>query len=68
MKGYLFRVGLAMSMLLNVLLGGDVGQTFSARNHEAKRNKKINIARFIDKLFGKDHCIECWAHWKVRKW
>ena len=31
---YFERVGIALSVLLNVVLGGYSNQTFSARNHE----------------------------------
>ena len=68
MKQYLFKVGIALSMFFNVLLGGEVGQTFSARQHEAKRNNKLNLSRLVDAVCGKDHCAICWSFWKVRKW
>jgi hypothetical protein len=68
MKSYFYRVGIALSMLFNVLLGGEVGQTFSARQHEAKRNNKLNLSRLVDALCGKNHCAVCWSFWKVRKW
>jgi len=68
MKQYLFRVGIALSMFFNVLLGGEIGQTFSARQHEAKRNNKLNLSRFVNAFCGKDHCAICWSFWKVRKW
>ena len=67
---YLTRVGLAMSVLLNVLIGGASNQTFSARNFQWKREGKFNIVWLIDYLLGKNHCSICWAYWKVRekKW
>jgi len=68
MKSYFYRVGIAFSMLLNVLLGGSIGQTLSARQHEAKRNGKYNLSKPIDVICGKDHCSRCWSYWKVRKW
>jgi len=68
MKSYFFRVGIALSMLFNVLSGGAIGQTFSARQHEAKRAGKRNLSLFIDAFCGEDHCMRCWAYWKVRKW
>ena len=64
---YLHRVFTALSVLLNVLLGGSNNQTFSARNHEWKRSGKPNLVFFIDMFIGKGHCAECWAYWKVRK-
>jgi len=68
MKQYLFKVGIASSMLFNVLLGGEIGQTFSARQHESKRQGKLNLSKVIDVIFGANHCMRCWADWKVRKW
>jgi hypothetical protein len=68
MKQYFFRVGIALSMLLNVMLGGSIGQTFSARQHEAKRNGKRNLSLLVDVFCGEGHCMRCWAFWKVRKW
>jgi hypothetical protein len=66
---YLKRTLTAMSVLINVLLGGQNNQTFSARNYQWQKEKKPNIVYFIDLLLGKGHCVECWAYWKVRrKW
>ena len=67
---YLTRVGVAMSVLFNVLTGGASNQTFSARNWQWKKDGKFNLVWIIDKLVGKDHCAECWVYWKVRegKW
>lgn len=68
MMQYFYRVGLALSMLLNVVLGGAVGQTFSARQHEAQRQGKKNLSKLIDMLMGEKHCAISWGYWKVRKW
>ena len=67
---YLTRVGVALSVLFNVLTGGRCNQTFSARNWHWKKNNKPNIVWLIDFLLGKGHCSECWVYWKVRegKW
>lgn len=64
---YLNRIVVALSVLINVILGGDNNQTFSARNHDWKRKGKPNICAFIDLCLGKNHCLECWVYWKVRK-
>ena len=64
---YLYRVLTAMSVLLNVVLGGQLNQTFSDRNWELKRQGKFNIVWLIDIIIGRDHCCECWAYWKVRR-
>lgn len=64
---YLSRVGTSLSVLINVLLGGDNNQTFSARNYQWRKDGKPNGVFIIDLLLGKGHCMECWVYWKVRK-
>ena len=64
---YLKRILIAISVLMNVILGGKLNQTFSARNWEWKRNGKPNISWLIDKVLGKDHCSRCWSYWKTRR-
>ena len=68
MKTYFYNVLIAISILINVVLGGDVGQTFSARQHQLRRDRKLNIAWLIDFFCGKNHCSICWSYWKVRRW
>lgn len=65
---YIERVGIALSVLLNVLTGGASNQTFSARNWDWKKRKLPNMVFVIDLLLGKGHCLECWVWWKTRKW
>lgn len=65
---YPFRIGIALSVLLNVILGGASNQTFSARNHDWKRRGLPNICKIIDAILGKDHCMNSWSYWKVRKY
>ena len=67
MTQYLLRVGIALSILLNVILGGYSNQTFSARNWDWKKRGRPNMVWLIDKILGKDHCVYCWVYWKVRK-
>lgn len=64
---YLKRILIALSVLMNVILGGQMNQTFSARNWEWKRKNRPNIAWLIDKAIGKNHCAQCWAYWKTRR-
>jgi hypothetical protein len=64
---YLKRVGISLSVLLNVLLGGDSNQAFSARNHLWKRQGKFNLCIPIDFMLGKDHCLMSWVYWISRK-
>lgn len=66
---YLQRVGIALSVLLNVIMGGHSNQTFSARNYAWKRNDKPNLVWLIDKIFwnDEDHCFQSWLYWMSRK-
>lgn len=64
---YLVRILIALSVLLNVTLGGRLNQTFSARNWDWKRNNKPNVVRLLDALLGDGHCSRAWAYWKVRR-
>ncbi len=66
---YIERVGIALSVLLNVLLGGYSNQTFSARNYGWKREGKPNLVWLIDTIFWFDpnHCLDAWTYWIVRK-
>ena len=64
---YLYRVGIALSVLLNVLLGGYSNQTFSARNWQWKRDGKFNLVFLIDFVLGEQHCMNSWSYWRIRK-
>lgn len=66
---YFERIGIALSVLLNVLLGGYSNQTFSARNYDWKRRGLPNLVWFIDLLFwfDPDHCLDAWTYWFIRK-
>jgi hypothetical protein len=61
---YLHRVGWALSVLFNVVLGGSVYQPFSARNWQWKRDGKINLVWLIDLTTSKGHCARSWAWWR----
>lgn len=63
---YLKRVLIALSVLINVILGGRLNQTFSARNWERERNNKRSLSYLIDYILGDGHCMRAWAYWKVR--
>ena len=67
MKKYLYKVGISLSVLINVILMGELHQTFSARNHQRKRDKKRNLCFVIDKVLGHDHCLMCWSRWVTTK-
>ena len=66
---YIIRVGIAFSMFVNVILGGPLGQTFSARNYQWKVEKRLNIVFLIDLFFlifafQRHHCRKSWCKWK----
>ena len=65
---YLTRVGVALSVLLNVVTGGASNQTFSARNWDWKRRGLPHAVDVIDLILGQGHCMQCWVYWKLRKW
>lgn len=67
MLSYLYRVGIATSVLLNVILMGHSNQTFSARNYGWKREGKPNVVWFIDRLSRIDHCRMSWVYWITAK-
>jgi len=67
MISYLKRVGVALSVLLNVTLGGPSNQTFSAMNWQRKKDNKTNLVWYIDLVLGSDHCVMSWVYWSVRK-
>ena len=64
---YLTRILIALSVLTNVITGGSLNQTFSARNWEWKRNGRPNLVWLIDFIIGKDHCSFAWSYWKIRR-
>jgi hypothetical protein len=64
---YLNRVGVALSILINVILGGASNQTFSARNWQWKKDNRPNLVRLIDLILGEDHCAGSWINWQIRR-
>lgn len=68
-KKYIKRVGIALTILLNVLLGGYSNQTFSARNYGWKIHGYPNLVWLIDFIFflEDDHCKKSWDYWIKRK-
>lgn len=67
-RKYLFRVGVAFDILVNVILGGHINQTFSARNYEWRRNGKLNLVWLIDLIvfWDDDHCMNSWLFWRLK--
>ena len=67
-RTYFGRLGTAMSVLINVIFGGQSNQTISARNWESHRQGKFNISPLINLIYNDQyHCVESWSYWKVRK-
>lgn len=62
---YFNRLIIAVSILINVILGGKSNQTFSARNYGWKLAGYPNIAWLIDLIFwfDHDHCEKSWSFW-----
>jgi hypothetical protein len=48
---YLFKIGIAVSVLINVITGGESNQTFSARNWQWKKDGVFNLVWLIDGTF-----------------
>lgn len=71
-RKYMKRIGIALSVLINVFFGGESNQTFSARNYGWKKQKKPNLVWLIDFVakYGfkdPDHCLNSWVYWYTRK-
>lgn len=66
---YFQRIGIAISVLINVVLGGYSNQTFSARNYAWKKANQPNLVWLIDRMFfwDSDHCMQSWSYWILRK-
>jgi hypothetical protein len=66
---YLERIGIALSVFLNVILGGSSNQTLSARQYQRKRDRKLNVVWLIDLIFffDQDHCMMSWLFWNTHK-
>jgi hypothetical protein len=64
LKNYLYKVMIALSVLLNVILGGPSNQTFSARNWQWRVEQRINLVWLIDLICNdQEHCEDCWKFW-----
>lgn len=66
---YCVRVGISFDIFINVLLGGHINQTFSARNWAWKKENKPNLVWLIDFVIFKDkhHCMSSWVYWHTKK-
>ena len=62
-----YRIILFVSRVINVLTGGSWYQTFSARNHDWKREGKFNLVRLIDLLLGDGHCMMSWIEYYLKQ-
>jgi len=64
---YLKRILISLSVVMNVILGGSLNQTLSARNWDWKKRGLPNIVWLIDLILGADHCMISWSYWKTRR-
>ena len=64
---YFVRIGSALSVLINVILGGKSNQTLSARQYDLKKRGKFNLVRIIDLVFfwHPQHCLSSWTNWYI---
>ena len=63
---YIERLGIAISVLVNVILGGPSNQTFSARNWGWKASGYPNLVWLIDffaSWYEYNHCERSWDYW-----
>lgn len=69
MRVYWTRIGIALSVLFNVITGGYSNQTFSARNYAWKKDGRWNVVWLIDHVFfwDENHCMHSWVYWRSRK-
>jgi len=61
---YLWTVGVAISILINALLGGRKYQTTCARLHNLRFRGIHAPARIADALLGDGHCYSDWCKWQ----
>jgi hypothetical protein len=66
---YFNRVLIALDVLFNVVLGGDINQTYSARSWLLKKQGKPNLVWLIDRVFFWDpsHCMSSYIVWLTGK-
>ena len=66
---YIERIAIALSVLLNVILGGSSNQTLSARQYQRKKENKVNIVWLVDLIFFFDdeHCMMSWLYWNTHQ-
>jgi len=64
---YTRRVALGLTLLLNVILGGELYQSVCALHYDRMIKEKFNLVLFFDLLLGSGHCQSSWASWQERK-
>ncbi len=66
---YLNRILIAIDVLLNVILGGELNQTYSARSWLFKKQGRLNVVWLIDAIFfwDKFHCMNSYIVWFTGK-
>ena len=66
MLSYFSNLGYLISVTINVIAGGNLHQTISARNFQNHLDGKFNLVLVIDLIFfwQKNHCETSWLYWK----
>lgn len=66
---YLNRVLISLDTLINVVLGGELNQTYSARSWLLKKQARLNLVWLIDFIFFWDpsHCMSSYVVWFTGK-
>ena len=67
MRSYTQRVALGFTLLLNVILGGELYQSVCALHYDRECKGKMNLVWLFDLLLGQDHCLKSWTSWQDRK-
>jgi hypothetical protein len=59
---YLYNVGSAFSVLINVICGGRVGWPVCATMYQRRRDGRFNIVPVLDAVLSREHCRRCWVN------
>lgn len=62
MYTYLYNVGCAVSVLLNVVCGGRANWPVCATMYQRKREGRFNTVSVLDAVLGTGHCRRCWVN------
>jgi len=59
MRDYLHNIFIAFDQVFNAFLGGYPDETYSSRSWREREEHPFR-RKFVDFLFGEDHCKNCW--------